>query len=215
MAAECLAAIHLCRIRVTRLDSTGAAAAGPNNVYISDNPVSLGVTPVIEAGADRTLVGGCDQIIAEWRGDDKLKRWDLQFDLGKLEPALIEMLTGSAVVSDGGDVIGNWWNEQMFSGSAGPSVCFEGWMDAVEDDHSDPDFPFWHWVWPSTKWQIGPATLGNDFLQPRLNGFSRGNSVWGDGIFGDYPEPAEPLGGYFLTDAIPTALCGYQSFSIT
>lgn len=214
MSAECLAAIHLCRIRVTRLTASGAPAPGPNNVYVSDKGISLGLTPVITAGADRELIGGCDQILASWKGDDKLKRWDLQLDVGKLEPALVEMLTGSPAISSAGDVIGNWWTEQQFAG-AGPLVAFEGWMDAIEDDHPHAVFPFWHWVWPATKWQFGPQTLQNDFLQPRLNGFSRGNTLWGDGIFGDYPEAAEPLGGYFLTALLPAAECGYQSRAIT
>src|SRR3954471_14574536 len=124
---KCLASIHLCRIRVTRLEDTGAPAAGPNNVYVSDKPLVLGVTPVLEAGVDRTLVGGCDCIVATYRGYDKLKRVDFQLDLGALEPGLSEMLTGSAVITDSGDLIGNWFDDQQFScdGPPSPNVCFE------------------------------------------------------------------------------------------
>jgi hypothetical protein len=217
MGAECLAAIHLCRIRVTRLDSTGHPIAGPNNVYVSDKPISLGVTPVIEAGQDRTLVGGCDCIVATYRGYDKLKRFDFQLDLGKLEPGLLEMLTGSAAILSGGFPIGNWFDDQQFlcSGPPSPNVCVEAWQDAWADDHQDPTFPYVHWIWPSTYWQIGPQTLQNDFAQPRLTGFSRGNSVWGTGIYGDLPEAAQPLGGYFYAASIPAAGCGYQSHAIT
>lgn len=217
MAAKCLAAIHLCRIRVTRLDSTGHPVAGPNNVYVSDKPISLGITPVIEAGQDRTLVGGCDCIVATYRGYDKLKRFDFQLDLGKIEPGLLEMLTGSAVILSGADPIGNWFDDQQFqcSGPPSPNVAFEAWQDLWLDDAQDPTFPYLHWIWPSSYWQIGPETLQNDFLQPRLTGFSRGNSVWGTGIYGDQPEAAQPLGGYFYASSIPSPGCGYQSHSIT
>jgi len=61
---ECLAAIHLCRIRVTRLAADGTPASGPNNVYVSDSPIQLGITPVYAAGKDVDLVGGCDCLVA-------------------------------------------------------------------------------------------------------------------------------------------------------
>ncbi len=218
MSAECLASIHLCRIRATRLDATGNPVAGPNNTYISDKPISLQVTPVIEAGADRTLIGGCDCIIATYRGYDKLKRFDFQFDDGELEPALMELMLGSQAITVSGDVRGQWWSENAFdcSTAAQPNICFEAWQDAWDQDRQNAALPYLHWIWPSTYWQIGPHTLQNDFNQPQITGFSRGNSQWGLGIFGDLPEAAQPLGGFFFTATVPpTAACGYQSQAIT
>lgn len=216
MADECLAAIHLCRVRATRLNADGSPMAGPNNVYVSDKPIQLGVTPVIEAGADRTLVGGCDCIIATYRGFDKLKRFDLELDLGALEPALLELILGSSAILDVADVIGNWWSQQAFDCSTPqPNVCFEGWQTGWADDHSDAVWPYVHWIWPSTYWQIAAHTLQNDFLQPKITGFSRGNTEWGEGIFGDLPEAAESLGGWFYSSTIPDAACGYQTHAIT
>lgn len=214
---ECLAAIHLCRVRVTRLDASGNPVAGPNNVYVSDKPIQVGVTPVIEAGQDKTLVGGCDCIIATYRGYDKLKRFDLELDLGVLEPALLEMLLGSTAIIETSDVIGQWWSQNAFDCStpAQPNLCFEGWQTGWEDDRQSSVWPYVHWIWPSTYWQIAAHTLQNDFAQPKISGFSRGNSNWGTGIFGDMPEAAEPLGGFFYSDSIPDAECGYQSQAIT
>jgi hypothetical protein len=220
MAAECLSAIHLCRIRATRLDSVGNPEAGPNNVYVSDKPIQVAVTPQIQAGTDSTLVGGCDCIVAQYRGYDKLKYFTLELDLGKVEPGLKEMLLGAdAILDSGGDPIGNWWPAaQLFDCSTTPSpnVCFEAWQDAWEDDHQAASpHRFIHWIWPSTYWQIAAHTLANDFYQPKLTAFTRGNTAWGEGIFGDLPEAAEAFGGYFYADEIPDAECGYQSFAIT
>lgn len=218
MSAECLASIHLCRIRVTRLDASGNPTAGPNNVYISDNPMQLTVTPVLEAGADRTLTGGCDCVIATYRGYDKLKRFDLELDLGKVEPALIEMMTGADAITVGGDVLGDWWSEQAFDCgvAAQPNVAVEAWQDAWDIDQQATALPYLHWVWPSSFWQIAAHTLQNDFFQPKLSGFTRGNANWEDGIFGDYPEAAGRLGGFFFTATVPPAgVCGYQSQAIT
>src|SRR5437868_2880962 len=98
MAAECLAAIHLCRIRATRLDAVGNPVAGPNNVYVSDKPIQLAVTPQILAGEDKTLVGGCDCVVAQYRGKDKLKYFTLELDLGRIEPGLKSMLLGATAI---------------------------------------------------------------------------------------------------------------------
>jgi hypothetical protein len=217
MADECLAAIHLCRVRATRLNPDGSPMAGPNNVYVSDKPIQLGVTPVIEAGKDSTLIGGCDCIIATYRGFDKLKRFDFTLDLGVLEPGLLEMLLGSTAIVKTGDLIGQWWSENAFdcSVAAQPNIAFEGWQTGWADDRPDVLWPYVHWIWPSTFWQIAAHTLQNDFTQPQVTGFSRGNSAWGTGIFGDQPEAAQPLGGFFYDTTIPDAACGYQTHAIS
>jgi hypothetical protein len=127
------------------------------------------------------------------------------------------MLTGAPAIVDAGDVIGNWFESQQFqcSGPPSPNVCLEAWQDAWDDDHQDAVLPYVHWIWPSSYWQFGAQTLQNDFNQPRLTGFSRGNSAWGLGIFGDQPQAAQPMGGWWFDDTIPAAQCGYQSHAIT
>jgi hypothetical protein len=217
MATECLAAIHLCRVRATRLHPDGTPQPGPNNVYVSDKPIQLAITPTYEAGKDSTLVGGCDCIIATYRGFDKLKRFEFELDLGALEWGLFEMLTGAAGIFSGGTIIGNWFNDNAFdcSVSAQPNVAFEGWQTGWSEDRQDATWPYIHWLWPSSFWSLGTDTLQNDFNQPKLTGFTRGNSEWGEGIFGDQPEAARALGGGWLSTTIPAAVCGYQSFPIT
>jgi len=217
MPDQCLAAIHLCRVRATRLNDDGTPMAGPNNVYVSDKPIQLGVTPVLEAGKDSTLTGGCDCIIATYRGFDKLKRFDFELDLGVLEPDLLELLLGSAIITASGENIGQWWSENAFdcSVAAQPNICLEGWQTGWEDDRQSVSHPFVRWIWPSTYWQIAAHTLQNDFTQPKITGFSRGNSAWGLGIFGDQPEAAGPLGGFFYDSQQPAAECGYQTHAIT
>ncbi len=218
MAAICDAVINLCAVRVTRLDSLGNPSAGPNNFYVSNKPLSIAVTPEIEAGRDLTLVGGCDCIVASYRGPDKLKRFTFQVDIAKLEPGLIEMMIGASAILSGTstDPIGLWWPTQLSCDDpVQPNVAFEGWQYLWEDDHQASDFPYVHWIWASTSWQIGTHTLNNDFLQPQLNGFSRSNPNWGTGPYSDMPEAAEGPGGFFYSTTIPTAECGYQSNSVT
>lgn len=219
MSAECFAAIHLCRIRITRLDQLGNAMTGPNNAMVSDKPIQLVVTPQIQAGDDKTLVGGCDCIIAEYRGYDKLKYFTLELDTGMLEPAMLEMLIGASAIVEGGDVKGVWWpSAQTFSCATPPqpNVCFEGWQDTwLESGPAPAPNQFVHWIWPSSFWQIAAHTLANDFNQPKITGFTRGNNVFGLGPYGDLPEAVQPLGGFFFTDTEPEARCGYLTVPVT
>lgn len=215
--AKCLAAIKFCRMRVTRLDADGTPTAGPNNVYVTDKPVSLGVTPVIEAGEDKTRVGGCDCIVASYRGFDKLKWFDFDLELAVWEPGLIEMLTGASAILSSSDPIGFQWSEQAFdcSGQIQPNVVLEGWQVLQNQGSPDTEFPYMHWVWPLARFQISDYTLENDFAAPALKGYSQPNSNWGEGIFSDVPEAIQSLGAGFYTATIPDAECGYQSQAIT
>lgn len=217
MSAICGSTIKICRTRVTRLDSVGNPEAGPNNVYVTDKQLMLTATPQIEAGVERTLVGGCDCIVAHYHGYDKLKFFTLELDMGTIEPALIEMLIGADAITEGGSVAGDWWPSQLScSDAAQPNVCFEAWTDRWQDDApAASPVRYMHWIWPSSFWQIAPYTLQLDFLQPKFTAFTRANSNWGLGIYGDQPEAAGPLGGFFPTDTLPDALCDYQSEPLT
>lgn len=218
MAAECLAAIHLCRVRATRLDSSGNPVAGPNNAYVTDKPLMLEVTPQIEEGEKRNLVGGCDCLVARYRGYDKLVGFDLALDIAVLEIGLIEMLLGSTPILDSeGNPIGQWWSDQAFDCSTNvqPNIALEGWQTGWDVDAQSAVYPHLHWLWPSTRWQIAQHTLENDFLQPKLTAFTRGNPNWGLGIYDDQPEAAPSFGGFFYTDDLPDAACGYISQPIT
>jgi hypothetical protein len=215
MTAVCASAIHLCFIRATRVDSLGNPIAGPNNYVCDDTPMMLTITPDILAGEVKDLKGGCDQLVATYRGQDILKRFNLELDMGKTLPALEELLTGgSAIVDMGGDPIGVQF--QVPCGSQQPFVVFEAWQDLWDCDHqpSDP-YPYRRWVFPSSRWQRGPETLQNDFDQPKFTGFSVANANWGEGIYGDLTAPVGANGQWFFDTELPTALCGWGSQPIT
>lgn len=215
MAAVCASAIHLCFIRVTRLNSLGEPVAGPNNFVCSNEPMMLTVTPDILAGESKDLKGGCDQLVATYRGQDILKRFNLELDMGQVLPALEEMMTGGAAITDlSGEPIGVQF--QVPCGSQQPYVAFEAWQDLWDCDHqpSSP-YPYRRWVFPSSRWQRGPETLQNDFDQPKFTGFSVANSNWGEGIYHDTTVAAGANGDWFFDTVLPTPLCGYGSWSIT
>lgn len=215
--AVCPSAIHLCFVRVTRLDSLGHPVAGPNNFFVYDKPMVLTVTPDILAGEVKDLKGGCDQLIATYRGQDILKRFNLELDVGTISPALEEIMTGGTAILEA--ITGNPVGVQFKvpCGSQQPFVAFEAWQDLYDCDHQpSTPYPYKRWIWPATRWQRGPETLQNDFDQPKFTGFSVGNANWGTGIYGDLTTAVTSNGQWIFDTHLPEpADCSWQSHTIT
>jgi len=220
MAAPCGVALGLCAFRLTRLISTtGCVAASPDNSFVTTDLISLTLTPVIEAGADTTLKGGCDCIVASYRGVDSLKRFDFEITNPKLSPALYEMMIGGGLISTGGFPVGTTWPAQLDCGDAQEVVAIEFWVKHWNGSSQDTTYPWIHHVYPQTLWQIGQQQFQNDFAQPTLTGFSRTNSCWGDGPYGDGPEALYGTsidissGGFYYQAGNPPAdtACDYSN----
>lgn len=209
----CPVALRLCRLRVTKLDSLGNVASGADNSYVTDNPLQLQMTPEVETGEERTLKNGCGGVVASSRDPDRFKRWSLELDLTKIEPALKQLLLGVDLISDGGTPVGINGVSQISSDFEPSLVAVEAWGDAEVDDAPDPDRPYMYFIWPATFWQFGQNTLSSDYLQPKLTGFSRSNPLWGTGPYDDYGIvfSVEHWAWVQVPDAPPTADCGYAT----
>lgn len=215
--AKCLESIHLCRMRVTRLDSLGNVSPTTHNSYVTDKPIEFAFKPQIEAGEEKTIKGGCACIVASVKEPDLFKRFDIDYTTATIEPALLEMLTGASVVLDNSIVpvpIGNMWPDNLACGDTPPPLsAIECWSDAYDVDYQDPTLPYFYWVWPATKWSISDGSLSADFYQPKLSGYTVPNGQWDHGPYGG-TVPIGTGGGYFLTNTVPpTAACGYATVS--
>lgn len=213
MASVCGSSINACGMRVTELDSEGNVVGTPNNYWVTNKLIEIQVTPEVEAGTDVTMKSGCDCIIATYRGDDLLKRFNFQINLGALEFGLLEMMVGGAAILAVSDVIGIQWPTGVnCDADPPPRVALEVWSYNWDEDALDATYPYFHWVWPMTRWQIGEATLSNgDFFRPVLTGFSVGNPNWGYGPYNDDPgDTIDANGAVWATaDAPPASACAY------
>lgn len=212
MSVVCGPSLQLCAVRVTLLDDLGNVSPAEDNSYVSDLIGSVGANPDILAGTQQTLIGGCDCVVADYRGTDKLRRFLFQMALNAIEPGLLALLIGADVITEAGDLIGNTWPAPTPCGETAPQVGFEFWTKHFVGDAIDPEWPWFHHVYPSSSWQIGAQTYNNQFAEPQVNGFSRTNALWGNGPYGDQPTGYDfSRGGYFLTtEDPPVADCGFQ-----
>lgn len=219
MASTCITSLDLCAIRVSKVTEAGAPVPGASNGYISDAPQSLGVTVTTESGEDLTMETGCGIIVATQQSPDQIKGVELDLNLCQLDAALIGLMTGAHIYTDGsGNAIGF---EIAESGTSPPPVCLEGWSKAWETDHQlihdFVDADTWiHWVFPLTRWVQGDFTMEHDLMVVPLSGKGSGNpNVTVNGPFDDWPAQIAAQGGvsaaagWFLDDGPPAATCDY------
>lgn len=214
----CPTPIHFCKLRVTRLNVDGTVTPGPNNHVVSDKPASLQVDPDVLQGDTKNLIGGCDCLQATYRGKDKLMRLNFTLQLTAIEPALIELLTGGALVTaTSGDLIGNSFPVQYSCSVTGqPPVAIEGWVDNWQGDRQSlTPYQYTRWVWRMSFWEWDTFTLQNDFMQPSFKGYSRSNPNFTSAAYGDWPAGAvmTDIGGYMFDSTQPAAYCGYSPSS--
>ena len=131
---------------------------------------------------------------------------------------MIAFMLGAATIDDGLDVVGVAFPSALACDEANPAVAFEFWTEHVVGSGLDATYPYFHWVFPSTVWQIGDNTFEEGPAEPTLNSFSQTNGNWGDGPYGDGPPDSQDIseGGFWATaDPLPTALCAAQAVTAT
>lgn len=216
MPLECASTVQICAIRATRLDDTGAPSSDTNNVYVVNDVLQLQFNPNIREGETREMRGGCGCNIATFDEEDEFRRFDLQLDAGRIEPGLLEMMLGTAVILDSTNLIGFHFPTKLACGVARPRVALEAWSKRwLDTDEQDSVYPWIHWLWTSTAWTLGQNTLQADFGPIVLTGKSRANSAWDVGPYGDQPEAATGHGlAWFDSGDLPTATCDYSHVAV-
>lgn len=208
----CGISLGACRLRVTLLDEVGCVSDSDDNSIVLGDLIQVQMTPNIETGADTSLIGGCGCKIASFKAPDTLKRYDLQIDTPVKSAALEAMLLGGTVLDDNSTSpvpVGMSFPTALGCGEEQLPVAIEVWTKHWVNDAQDPDLPWIHWVFPQSLWQYGQQTLQNDFAQPSFVGFTRTNTCWGDGPYGDGPEATYgtafdiSTGGWFYTPTDP------------
>ncbi len=218
MAAACGVSFGLCAVRVTKVDAAGNVVAGGSNSYVTDNPVSISLTPNIEAGNSFSLRNGCGCSVARFKGNDIFNWFEFQFADGALEPEMMALMLGTSTIANGADKVGVHFAEALECDEDEPAVGLEFWTKHIVGSGQDGTYPWVHWVFPKTVWQLGDNTAEEDFLQTSLSGFSRTNLRWGSGPYGDGPADGSDVveGAYYKTATDPpAATCAAGSVTAT
>lgn len=216
MANECPTPIFACLARATRLNAvTGAVVGGAEGGAVTDGMVTIQFTPDIEEGTESVLKNGCGRILAQSKTPDRLKRWNMVLTMGEWNPAFVEILTGHTPVLDGSNLIGIVGKDEFSDDFTETLAALEIFAEAYEGDAPSPAYPYFYGIIPASTWRLGDFTLGEEASAIPLNGFSRTNSLWGNGPYDDLGVvQSVRTWGFFSLPAsvsLPEASCGYTS----
>lgn len=207
----CGVSFGVCRTRITKLDGLGNVVNEAGNSYVSDKVVSVGMTANIETGDTFTRRNGCGCAISRFKVNDVFNWFEFAFEDGALEPEMQSMMLGLETITNGADIVGAAFGGALACDEDPPAVAFEFWTQYLDENGAlDEFYPYVHWVFPYTLWQLGDNTAEQDFMANALSGFSRANNRWGQGPYADGPPDGQDIrnGGYWLTDdALPDAAC--------
>lgn len=218
MAVNCGVSFGICAVRLTMVDVTGAVVSAADNSYVTDAQISIAVRPNIEEGQTFSLRNGCGCSIARFKSNDTFNWWEFTFQMGKLEPEMLNMLLGSESITDGSDVVGQAFAGALDCADDEPAVALEFWTQHVVESGQDSIHPYIHWVFPKTVWRLGDNTFEEGITQPSVEGFSRTNNQWGAGPYGDGPPDNQDIseGGWWKTDdSLPSADCAAATVAST
>ena len=207
MPVNCGGTVNICRVRVTRVDAAGNVQGTSGNQYVTDNVTEVTLSPNIETGDTVSQKNGCGCSVIRYKVNDIFNWFEFSFTEAALEPELIALLTGANTIEDGADVVGMAFQGALACDEDEPAVAFEFWTKHIVGSGQDGAFPWIHWVFPKTVWVLGDNTFNEGVGLPVLNGFSRTNSNWGDGPYGDGPPDGQDIseGGFWKTDVEPPA----------
>lgn len=208
----CAGSLHACALRIAKLDTDGVPLPGAGNVYVTSALVEIGFEVVVSEGEDLEQQNGCGDVCVSYKNPDKFKRFDLTMQICRPDPEIIAMLvTGVSTISTGGNVIG--WSSPEVGTISGNGASIEVWSTAIIDGAMAGTRPYFRWVMPKTKWQLGGQTLNNQIMVPTLNGFTETNQNWYNGPANDWPYDSDRHLHVARDTAIPTTTCGATTLS--
>jgi hypothetical protein len=222
---NCFGSAQVCGIRVARLNSACQSVAGVSNAVATSAIVKIASTPEYAQGEEFFLKNGCGQVCISSKVTDKIKRVNLALELCTRDPALVEILSGASVITDGTDIIGY---SRRGVGAADPAPCsIEIWTKAVGVNNtctalgaSGYGDAKWHRViWPKATFNLSAVTFENAIATLTLDGFGESNPHFNDGPFNDVPvgitlDTSSPEHMFLDMIGPPTLACGYTAIPV-
>lgn len=197
----CYQVADLCAVRFSLLDTDGSPLCNePDGTAYTMDPISLQITPTVDAGESVTTRNGCGAVIYTRTDPDVEIGADLVLTLGLWDPELLQLAT-SGEIAVGPDSL-----PAFAKGTQTADSVEAHFWGKTFDDSSQVASPssYTHFVFPSVTWTFGSFSLNRDLLQVVLNGTAVPNGNLGSGGFSDVPVFTDPYWmATFTSDDIP------------
>lgn len=213
------ASIQGVSIRVTRLDAAGNLLNGAGDSYVTSAFMRVSFTPEYEEGDEITEKGANGVICVSYKAPDVLKRITMELAICEPDSELSQLLSGGLLLRrdiDGVSKSIGWAAPGVGDDPAGNGVALEVWSHAVSGGKKATSLPYFHWVFPFTKFrQSGDRVIENGMLATTFEGYGLGNPNFNSGMDGRwlFPAAAERPYSYARTDWAPQGLKGFYTWT--
>lgn len=216
MATRCFGVVRGTRVRVTELSTCGVPVTGGSFV-VSDGFVQVEITAEIEDGDEYVQKNANGKLCINMRAPDSLKRLNVTVDWCKVDPDIMNLITGNPTELSGSDPVGF----RIQEGEADARWALELWTGLDDEDCTDSDLEYGYILLPRiTGSTVGDFTVENGISTFQTTGYTEGNPGWGVGPYDVIGSPAGPLDvamaaidhALIRTTVVepPTAVCGAQ-----
>lgn len=206
--------VQFVRMRVTRLDATGAPVTGATGGYVTDAAIELADSPEIERGQDILVRNGAGELCVDFRGDDVIRRRNLTLAICGVADELFELLTGAELIQNATPETIGHADPALGEVGAPNGVAIEGWSKNLAGGKQSATLPWFRWLYSMTRgWVRGEDRLLNGHLAWTFTGQAIENDAMSaDGPFGDWDGPVDRVRAVYRTaDAPPAAAVGYAT----
>lgn len=196
MTAVCFTPFKIPRVRVTQLNSCGAAVTGCSTV-VSDGIISVAMTKEYEARQEFFVKNGDGTFCVRETNPPILKWINLVITMCNVDPEMLNIMTAEPLVlNDAASPVATGYNTQEGT-AALANFALEGWTRLAKSTSLPPctggveyGYSVWPWVVEGT---VGDITYQNDTVSFIVNARTSGNSLWGTGPYSvDYSD--NPVG---------------------
>lgn len=206
-------------LRVTKLNADGSVDTGnPQGTYIFDQLVTLNITPEITEGQTIEQVLASGVTCVKFQDKDRLTGFSFEMELCSWDAELMSVLgLGAGVLSEATDSIGfDFGGDSATTCSASSStaapVAFEVWTKAYQCTGPVTGYAYIRWVFPYVEFAFrnDAWAVQNGVMLFSVGGTAKSNASYpAAGAHDDSPFAITSLGAFFLSNAAPTATCGY------
>jgi hypothetical protein len=216
------ASIQGVSIRVTRLDAAGNLLNNPGDSYTTSAFMRVSFTPEYEEGDEITEKSANGTICVSYKAPDTLKRVTMELAICEPDPELTNLMSGGLLLrknlgtfaAPNRSSIG-WSSPGIGDDPAGNGVAIECWSFAVKDGKRAATLPYFHWVFPYCRMrQSGDRVIENGMIASTFEGYSIGNSLFGDGLDErwEFPLATERPYSYARASWAPTGRKGFYEW---
>jgi len=216
------ASIQGVSIRVTRLDAAGNLLNNPGDSYTTSAFMRLSFTPEYEEGDEITEKSANGTICVSYKAPDTLKRVTMELAICEPDPELTNLISGGLLLRKNLGTFAapdrksiGWSSPGIGDDPAGNGVAVECWSFAVKDGKRAATLPYFHWVFPYCRMrQSGDRVIENGMIASTFEGYSIGNSLFGDGLDErwEFPLATERPYSYARASWAPTGRRGFYEW---